>query len=379
MPESIGQRQAGNNDIITVDVRRTYSSKKELILQDIMDVEYIVLETNDDFLHQGHVMDIGKEIILVTNKINDGDIFVYDRTGKALRKINRKGQGGEEYLWASQIRLDENNGEMLVSDQMTRKIYVYDLFGNFKRSFNQNQSVTGSYIQKFNYDANNLICYNPFCEEIGFDVVSKKDGSITKEIKIPFVKKKTLSQNAPNPQPGFFGPRTAVSPPNAVQTIIPYYGNWILFEFSSDTIYQFLPDYGLRPLIVRTPSIQSMDPEIMLVLRLFSDRYFFFETIQNTYDFSKDRGFPSKYIMYDKQEKNVFEYALFNGDYSTKNEIHMTISRPVNHEITSWYTLNAYRLVEDYEKGVLKGRLKEIAARMDAEDNPVIMLIKHRK
>ena len=90
--ESRGQRQAGGDDLITVDVRKSYSSKKELILQDLMDVEYVVLETNNDFVNRGFVMAIGKEKMLVINRFDDGDIFVYDRNGKALRKINRRGQ-----------------------------------------------------------------------------------------------------------------------------------------------------------------------------------------------------------------------------------------------------------------------------------------------
>jgi hypothetical protein len=52
--------------------------------------------------------------------------------------------------------------------------------------------------------------------------------------------------------------------------------------------------------------------------------------------------------------------------------------RPVNHEIESWQPLEAHRLVEDYEKGELKGKLKEIAATLNEESNPVIMLIKHK-
>jgi hypothetical protein len=93
LSDSRGQRQTGNNDLITIDVRKNYSQKRELILQDFMDVEYIPLETKDDFYNQGVVMDIGKEVIIVKNRINDGDIFVYSSTGKVLRKINRMGKG----------------------------------------------------------------------------------------------------------------------------------------------------------------------------------------------------------------------------------------------------------------------------------------------
>ena len=60
------------DDCITVDVSADYP-KKELILQDFMDVEYIALETTDEFLTQGLVQDVGKEYILATNRYNDGD------------------------------------------------------------------------------------------------------------------------------------------------------------------------------------------------------------------------------------------------------------------------------------------------------------------
>ncbi|GHU57547.1 hypothetical protein FACS189411_11400 [Bacteroidia bacterium] len=129
-----GGNKQSTDDIITVDVMASYP-EKELILQDFMDVEYIPLETNDDFVCQGLMEDIGRNIMLVRNRINDGDIFVFDRKGKALRKINRKGQGGEEYANISRIILDEDNNEIFVESSSARKILVYDLYGNFKRSF----------------------------------------------------------------------------------------------------------------------------------------------------------------------------------------------------------------------------------------------------
>lgn len=89
-----GVGNSSTDDFITVDVNESYSSKKELILQDFMDVEYIPLETNDEFINQGCVQAVGDKYIIVTNYRKDGDIFVYDRSGKAIRKINRKGQGG---------------------------------------------------------------------------------------------------------------------------------------------------------------------------------------------------------------------------------------------------------------------------------------------
>jgi hypothetical protein len=41
--------------------------------------------------------------------------------------------------------------------------------------------------------------------------------------------------------------------------------------------------------------------------------------------------------------------------------------------------LEADELIEAYEKGQLKGKLKEIAAGLDEDSNPVIMLAKYKK
>ena len=68
----------------------------------------------------------------LTNFYDDGNIFVYGRNGKAIRKINRKGQGGEEYVSMRSVSLDEENEEIFVNDFHAKKIRVYDLEGNFK-------------------------------------------------------------------------------------------------------------------------------------------------------------------------------------------------------------------------------------------------------
>ena len=48
------------------------------------------------------------------------------------------------------------------------------------------------------------------------------------------------------------------------EELVPYFGDWVLVDPSSDTIYKSEPDFSMTPFIVRTPSIQSMIPEIFL-------------------------------------------------------------------------------------------------------------------
>ena len=122
-------------DLIVVDVSKDYP-KKELILQDLFDVEYIPLETTDEFVTLGWLQAIGKDVMIIRNMwAVDGDIFIYDRKGKAIRHINRKGQGNEEYAATSGVYLDDEKGEIFVGNRADGSVLVYDLYGNFKRRF----------------------------------------------------------------------------------------------------------------------------------------------------------------------------------------------------------------------------------------------------
>ena len=372
---SCGKDNTLTDGFITVDVTKSsYSPKKELLLQDFMDVEYIPLETNDEFINQGYVQAVGEKYIIVTNYRKDGDIFVYNRNGKAIRKINHKGQGGKEYISFRTITLDEENNELFVNDHYAKKIVVYDLEGNFKRSFKQNDKGKSLfYWEIFNYDKENLICYDELNEEIPFLLISKQDGSITKEIKVPFKEKKVFIQLLKYEG----GIRTAG--PGNYSRITPFKGNWILLEPSSDTIYTLMPDCSLRPFIAKTPPVHTMNPEFYLILKLVSDRYYFMESIKNVYDFRKEEGFPKTYFVYDTQEKDFFSYIIYNGDYSYKRELYMVMFTPINAKGELWATIDAFDLCKDYKEGKLKGKLKDIAAKLGEDDNRVIMLVKPKK
>ena len=62
--------------------------------------------------------------------------------------------------------------------------------------------------------------------------------------------------------------------------IVPYEDRWLLTEPSCDTVYTYSSAEGLKPFIVRTPSIQSMSPEIFLFPGVVTDRYCFMQTVK---------------------------------------------------------------------------------------------------
>lgn len=368
---SCGSKGQSTDDIITVDVNANYP-EKELILQDFMDVEYIPLETTDEFITQGEVKAIGKKHIVVINWNNDGDIFIYDRSGKGIRKINRKGQSGEEYNNISEFVLDENNNEMFVIDNQTKKLFVFNLNGNFKRNF---EFVDSSfYSNTFNYDKNNLITYRgypPFVEtdQSNHIIISKQDGSINQEIGIPYNEIASMVISTPE---------ITVMP--FFSLTIPYNSkSWVIARASSDTVYKYQPDdKTMTPLLVRTPFIYAMDPQVFLLPIAITDNYYFIKTVKKEFSIEKMRGYPATHLVYDKKEKAIFKYTLYNDDYTNKEKIILN-SNALCSETPILKAIEAADLVEAYENGELKGKLKEIAAELDEEDNPVIMLVKHKK
>lgn len=362
------QSDTESDDLITVDVTTSYPHKK-LVLQDFMDVEYFALETTDEFLCRGLIQAVGKDIVVAVNFNGDGNIFIYGRDGKALKKINRKGGGNEEYNNFSRIVLDDEKSELFVNDDHADKILVYDLEGNFKRRLSVKEDL--SLFEMYNFNQESLICHDAFHGNTGqsFMLISKQDGSITKEIHTPFKEKKTILIRTPDKA---ISDMFYTYSPSTDHPIMPCFNDYILTEHSADTLYRFSPDRTLKPFIVRTPSVQSMTPEKFLLMSLLTDRYYFMETIE------KILPFPSTDIVYDKQEKALFQYKVYNDDYVNEREAFLK-SRPLNNEVPSCQFLEAGELVRDYEGGRLKGKLKEVAATLDPEDNPVIMLIKHKK
>lgn len=360
-----------NDGVIIVDISKSYP-KKELILQDFMDVEYIALETTDEFLTQGVVQDVGKEYLLVTNRSNDGDIFIFDRkTGKGVRKINRQGQGGEEYARINKIILDESNGEIFVKT-LGNKILVYDLNGSFKRCLNLDREISSM----FDYDKDNLICYDMSdYHNKGKDrsksyhiIISKLDGSIIRKIFIPF---KTINTPIVADGDRFVA--------NYSYQIRLSHGKCTLIDTSADTLYNYTADGTLSPFIVRTPPASTMEPEVFLYMGISTDRYYFMEAVKNVFNFEKGNGFYTDELMYDKEEKAIFQATIYNDDYVEKRPVAMT-AQPINREVEAVTSLNAARLVEIYKDGKLKdSKLKKIASKLNEEDNPVIMVVKQKK
>lgn len=376
-------KQKESDGLIRVDVSKSYP-KKELILQDLFDIEYVPLETTDEMLTEGHIQYISDNYMIFKNLGRmAGEIFIFDRQGKAVRKINRLGQSGEEYLNILGIDYDEQADELFVNSHYSDKVFVYDSEGNYKRSFDYLDGTLYDPIKIL--DEERLIAYDDYFEydkvpekRDCYLILSREDGRLLEKIHIPYEEKKSLiilRRDLNGKLTGNWGIRNTLMPP--------YQDGWLLIEPSADTIYTYSASRGLMPLIVRTPPVNEMDPEVFLFPTIFTDRYVFMQAVERSFNFGVDKDVPRTNLIYDKTEQTAYEGEVINRDFEgTPVNLwfaHRVIMEFNDDEIAFATRLEAPDLVDALNDGKLRGPLKEIASRLDEEDNPVILIAKYKK
>lgn len=131
---------------MTVPFETGIETEREVLLSEIADsVRYIPLETNDKCL----IKDLNSANILKTDKYFFlpwiETLFQYTTDGKFVRKIGRKGSGPGEFVWISQIDVDEEKG-LLFMQTTSQRINVYDMeSGKFLRSMKYPDNETGDF------------------------------------------------------------------------------------------------------------------------------------------------------------------------------------------------------------------------------------------
>ena len=96
-------------------------------------ISYIRLETSDECLI-GKIADVtfSDENIFVLDEYKQV-IWIFNKKGKYLTQIAKKGNGPGEYTKISQIEYDKVTKQILALDLWTKTILYYDLNGNFIR------------------------------------------------------------------------------------------------------------------------------------------------------------------------------------------------------------------------------------------------------
>ena len=371
------------NDITIISLFERHP-KKEVHIRDIADIEYIALETTDDVLLGqltaiSHVSD--KYIVLWDLH---GNVFIFDRTGRIISHFNHSGQGPREFLRmaGAGVVFDEKNREVFIFDAFSSRILVYSIAGEYRRTLHLDADLTvRSHSSAFSFDNETLLIYDNIVRgryiyshnERPFILLSKKDGSIVSDLDVNLPVRYHTSVTV-EVSDGVRSPLT-IDPLNNRR----FGTDFVIANISSDTIYKFTQNRELTPWLVRRPSVHSSEPRRVWTPLLTTDRFMIFQI--TTLDFiAAERGrggAPGFTLMYEFETGQISNVSFVNDDFPTRAWQIYAFALYTSRNTTA-SLLSASRLRMSYEENLLKGELKELAATIDEEDNPVLMIVKFR-
>jgi len=375
-------QQVGNSGkqltLPVLDLKKEYP-KKTVYLQDIADVEYIVLETHEDGLINGDLNHVTDSLIIVKNGITDNVVF-FHRNGKYSHSFNRKGPSEKEYSSMSDICVNPHLKEIYINDFSRSMIQVYSYEGEYLRTLKMKFDKF-RYGHLFYIDSNNLLWEditnvdyekdNNKTNLMPYYKVSIKDGTIT-QLPIKVEKRIRNSFNFYDKDTDEF-----ISIGVGISPVANINGELILTDFAMDTLYTYRND-NLIPIAKKENWWKSNETPYLVTLDAITNKYYLWYAIEKNL---KNTLWPDKTFLQDRYTGKCIQVKLADKNITDEKwrfRHRMSANKfilPHNH-IMQFYP--AYKLIELYEDGKLQGELKEIAAKLKLDDNPVLMLAKFK-
>ena len=224
------------------------------------------------------------------------------------------------------------------------------------------------------YDESDL--FQNSYKEKPYMFMSKNDGSIVSTLDISMPVRywnRIIVEVEANGQ-------TAITPLTISTPNNRYYGNNLLItDNSSDTIYLLTKNKELEPLIVRTPSVHSSEPRIVLTHQFATDKFILLYKIPLDFEAKKNnRSITITELMYEFKTGETSEVSFVNDDYPSRawwEDPFMYADLPQN---MSAMLIQMSRLKKADEEKQLKGELRELVKTIDVEDNPILMIVKFK-
>jgi hypothetical protein len=363
------------NSLPYIDISKDYP-EKEILLTDIADITYLCLDSdNNDFLFSGSVNCVTKNTIIV-HDYTSGNILFFSKDGRPKSRFNRKGEGPEEYQRAGKVFYDEEVDDVFIYIPLGRFIQVYSYTGEHKRKINfpEKTIINGliSYDDKsfLLYDANMHVKKVMGEEELPaefidstFIRISKTNGEVLDYV--------ALTNNRIILKDDSQG----MSIHGLCTRMIKHNEGILLCNPETDTVFLYNKDKALTPVICKQPLVGATDPMVYLNNCIEVDDYQFMEVFTARWEEGAS-PFPAKYYMRDKKTGEIFLQKFLLPDYKGKKFIFSPRRTFGDNEYGYYFELELVELMQAYKENRLSGKLKELAASLNEEnDNNVIMFV----
>lgn len=371
-----------------LDVTKEYSIR-EVKLDDIADVEYVPLETTDESLMPGSCVffDVSDKYI-IAHDIFGGDIFLFTRQGKFVRKINHIGQGAKEYLGLNEFVVDFKAEELFVGSYNNKKFFVYSFNGDYIREIPL-QTYHTQYKPIFNYNDEYLIANNAYydtklqkcLDESPYLFISKRDGSIHhSKMKIPNRISHCLKSMVVRLDKSSLYTHRVYFP---IRSMYQNGSEILIADFTLDTLYSLKGEDELKPIAVQYPSVRSQNPPIVIAPNIYTDSFMSFRAVPMYYNSDNEmKPFnEAPLFVWNRRSNKIEQWKVYNS-LNQESDI-LKDSRTGDSErslpantICRFY--NADHLIEAYKAGNLPEKAKKVAAGLHEEDNRVLAIIKFK-
>ena len=341
--------------LTTIDLSKDYP-KKEILLSEIADIQYVYMNEGNDYIYGGNPLYVSDHTFVF---YSEGSFLFFTKDGQPKSKFNHQGNGPDEYDYFSKVVYDEANDELYILSE--KRLIVYSSSGVHKRTIALLLSDDKRITSMANYDNGSLLLF----DSDNFVLISKADGSELKRLDVSSGEKVKLYAINQDEQ------RVSVIASTQNQ-IVNYKDGLLLSDYSTDTVYFFNKNKELIPVLIKQPSIHSMDPVIYANAFVEATDYLFYRKITVKV---QNGQLPSVYLMQNKKDGTVYEQEIKMDDFKGKHvEIAPEILTSSSHR--GLVVLDLAELEEAYADGRLKGKLKELMEKIDRENgNNVYMLL----
>jgi hypothetical protein len=393
-----------NNSIVEIEFEKNIHNFHNFKLSKLCDnIEYIALESNDSTIFERiHFIDITDNYILI---YDTKQCFLFDRSGRFLQNIGRKGHGPGEYRFVGQLRI--LNNEFFIPDPGRNTLMVFNNLNKFKEEIKTSDCFTN---QRF------IENYFVLSDSTFFIQIPNHNGVQKNRIALINRKGNVLKEYA---NTTFFQrDKPGATTMDYAANFYRYNGNIRYKELLNDTIWQ-VEDDRLKPVYVinrgkyGTPNYYRGLPlskvgkryrESIWIHKIFESKvYIIVKTsfMKNyPFDFYRNIGINELKIQYEiiglfnKQSGEFFFIAPTQikdqiEPTGIENDIDGGINFMPNYTVCDSLLLgwaNAFELKQFVSSKAFKlsnpkypekkKELEQLANSLDENDNPVLMLVK---
>lgn len=324
-------------------------------LSDLAKVHFIQLGANDSILI-GKTQSEYSGVQLTSDYIyvkENNSIFIFDKMGTPINTIMKQGQGPEEWNDLNRFAVDTLSNEIFVLDY-AGKIIVYDLIGNYKRSFSAFHAT-----EFLPLNDSTLICYCPYPKINKGEPVfyldkitgNKKGKSSITFSKYIFDEEGRIGYSA----------------------LVKGYNGVFISDFSLKNIYFIDINYQETSLIKDDSDYETDFVKIHPVIDTIK-----FTLFQLLFSHWISPNLHNNYYLYDKNKNKLYLIGRSENGFSDCLNNFCYIDKSMN-TVNSNIAINKkmpYGLIELKEKNKIKNDvLRNMINRMKDDDNPLLQIM----